>query len=106
MRVRLTYPAAVRYYKKQGDDTFKERFRPENNHEFWQDGTIREVEQKGNVIHVKYEFQAIFESGLELVTSSRNLYAVSVDDGKHWKFLESKEYINDAILPKDKKLIK
>lgn len=106
LRVRLSYPSAVRYYKSKGDDVFKEHYRPENNDEFWQDGTLLDVEQKGDHIHVKYEFKAVFEQEMELVWDKRYLYAISIDDGKHWKFLDAHEYKNPEILPRDKKLIK
>lgn len=106
MRVRLTHPKVVRYYKNKGDEIFKERFRPENNNEYWRDPTIRTVEKSGKVIHVKYEVTTLHEYELEIVEDRRDLYAISSDDGQHWKFMDSDEYNNDEILPKDKKLIK
>lgn len=103
--VKLTYADAVRFYQSKGDEVFKERFRPENNQAFYQNGTVQEVASKGDVIHVMYEFEKITEDLSTIELKRVKLYAISVDDGKHWKFLDGVEYNNPEIVPKNKKLI-
>jgi len=104
--IKLTYADAVRFYQNQGDSVFKERFRPENNLIYLQNGSLKEVETSGGAIHVKFEFESIREEDLDIVMEPMNLYAISSDDGVHWKFLDENEYQNPEILPKNKKLIK
>lgn len=105
LRVRMTYPNAIRYLKKQGDDAFKDRFRPENNFKHFQDGTIMRIESEGKNIHVEYEFIVLEEKEAQVVSDKVNIYALSRDEGKKWKFMDRDEYFNDEILPKDKRLI-
>ncbi|PWL28110.1 MAG: hypothetical protein DCO96_09030 [Fluviicola sp. XM-24bin1] len=103
--VKLTYADAVRYYQEKGDDVFKERFRPENNQAFFRNGTLLEVASKGDLIHVQFEFEKIIEDATTIELKRVKLYAISIDDGKHWKFLDDIEYDNPKIIPKSKKLI-
>ncbi|MCR9172790.1 MAG: hypothetical protein NXI10_09875 [bacterium] len=103
--IKLTYADAIRYYESKGDEVFKERFRPENNQAFYRNGTLKEVASKGNVIHVQYEFEKITEDPTTIELKRVKLYAISMDDGKHWKFLDGIEYDNPKIVPKNKKLI-
>ncbi|XOV68812.1 MAG: hypothetical protein ACFHU9_06440 [Fluviicola sp.] len=103
--IKLTYADAVRYYQSKGDEVFKERFRPENNQAFYRNGSVVEVVSEGAVIHVKYEFEKIIEDPTTIELKRVNLYAISVDDGKHWKFLDGIEYNNPEIVPENKKLI-
>lgn len=104
--VRLTYPDAVRFYKKQGDKAFIEHFLPENNQVHFRDGVIQEVEQDDNTIHVRYEYHVYFEAKDEVVHDKKDLYAVSFDGGKGWKFMDGFDYENPEIMPLKKKLIK
>lgn len=106
MLVRLTYPDAVRYYQNQSDSIFKERFRPENNQEYLQNGSLKTLASKGEMIHVKFEFDGITEDGYDAVMTPKNLFAISLDKGIHWKFLDPEEYNNTKIVPSAKKLIK
>jgi hypothetical protein len=106
MVVKLTYADAVRYYQKEGDDAFKERFRPENNQAYFQKGIIKDVESSGKFIHVQFEFEMISENDLDFTIEPAYIYAISIDDGVHWKFLDKKEYDNPKIIPAAKKLIK
>ena len=103
--VKLTYADAVRYYQSKGDEVFKERFRPENNQSYYRNGTLEEVASKGDVIHVRYEFEKIIEDPTTIELKRVKLYAISVDDGAHWKFLDGIEYDNPKIVPKNKQLI-
>lgn len=106
MIVKLTYADAVRYYQSEGDEAFKERFRPENNQAYYQKGIIKEVESKGKTIHVQFEFEKYTEDEYNIIAEPALIYAISIDDGVHWKFLDKVEYDNISILPKAKKLIK
>ena len=103
--VKLTYADAVRYYQSKGDEVFKERFRPENNQSYYRNGTLEEVASKGDVIHVRYEFEKIIEDPTTIELKRVKLYAISVDDGAHWKFLDGIEYDNPKIVLKNKQLI-
>lgn len=103
--VKLTYADAVRYYQSKGDEVFKERFRPENNQAFYRNGSVKEVASEGDVIHVQYEFEKITEDPTTIELKRVKLYAISVDDGQHWKFLDGIEYNNPEIVPTKKKLI-
>jgi len=103
--VKLTYADAVRYYQSKGDEVFKERFRPENNQSYYRNGTLEEVVSKGSIIHVRYEFEKIIEDPTTIELKRVKLYAISVDDGAHWKFLDGIEYDNPKIVPKNKQLI-
>lgn len=103
--IKLTYADAVRYYQNKGDVVFKERFRPENNQAYYRNGSVMEVASKGNRIHVQFEIEKIIEDPTTIELKRVKLYAVSVDDGKHWKFLDGIEYNNPEIIPKKKKLI-
>lgn len=104
--VKLTYADAVRYYRNQGDSVFKERFRPENNQTYLQNGSLKTVESNGDVIHVKYEFESITEVDYAPVIEPYEMYAISMDNGAHWKFLNAMEYNNSRIIPNAQKLIK
>lgn len=106
MLVKLTYADAVRYYQKQGNDAFKERFKPENNQAFFQSGIVKQVESSGDLIHVQFEFESITETEFEIITEPAKVYAISVDNGEHWKFLDKIEYDNPKIIPNNKRLIK
>lgn len=106
MEVRLTYPDAVRYYKNQGDEAFIEHFLPENNQVHFRDGVIQEVEQEDNTIHVRYVYHVYFHSDDEVVHEKKDLYAISFDGGKGWKFMDGFDYNNPEIVPNKKKLIK
>ncbi len=103
--IKLTYADAVRYYQSKGDEVFKERFRPENNQAYYRNGSVEEVASKGDRIHVKFEFEKITEDATTIELTRVKLYAISIDDGKHWKFLDGIEYDNPKIIPKSKKLI-
>ncbi len=103
--VKLTYPDAVRYYQERGDEAFKERFKPENNQAFFRSGIVKQVVSDGKVIHVQFEFERITETEFEIIAEPALVYAISVDNGKHWKFLDQVEYENPNILPNSKKLI-
>ncbi|GAB5419209.1 MAG: hypothetical protein Crog4KO_25540 [Crocinitomicaceae bacterium] len=103
--VKLTYPDAVRYYQNKGDDAFKERFKPENNQAFFRSGIVKQVESNGEVIHVQFEFERITETEFDIIAEPALVYAISADNGKHWKFLDKVEYDNPEILPGNKKLI-
>jgi len=105
MRVRLTYPDAVRYYRNLGDEAFIYQFKPENNLKHYQDGRITQIESKGKVMHVEYEYIVIKEDEDIISTEKEMIYAVSLDEGAHWKFMNRSEYTNDKILPKSKRLI-
>lgn len=105
--VAYTYPNAVAYYKTQGDSLFKEKYSlsAEFNRPFLQDGTILEIESDKGVIHVKYEFMSIgFNDNLDPV-AEEIIYAISEDDGNSWFFLDEKDYNNDEIIEKNKRLI-
>lgn len=106
MVVKLTYADAVRYYQNEGDEAFKERFRPENNQAYFQKGIIKEVASSGKFIHVQFEFEKISENEFDLIIEPAIIYAVSIDDGVRWKFLDKEEYDNPKIIPSAKKLIK
>lgn len=103
--VKLTYADAVRYYQKQGDEAFKERFRPENNQSFFRNGIMKEVVSDGNRIHVQFEFEKITEDLTTRELDHVKVYAISTDNGAHWKFLDGVEYNNPKIIPSNKKLI-
>jgi len=103
--VKLTYADAVRYYQEQGDEVFKERFRPENNQASFHNGVMKEVASKGNRIHVRFEFEKITEDLTTIELDHVNVFAISNDDGAHWKFLDGIEYNNPKIIPSNKKLI-
>lgn len=105
MRVRLTYPDAVRYYKNQGDEAFIKQYEPGDYLTHYQDGRVVQIESKGKVMHVEYEYLVIKEDEDIVVTDKELIYAISLDDGIHWKFMNRSEYTNDKILPKSKRLI-
>lgn len=105
MLVRMKHPEVVRFYKNKGDEAFIKHFGPEGNQFFYQDGSIVQVESEGNTIHVEYEYDILWEDNAEVFVDQTKVYAISVDDGKHWKFLEADEYTNDKILPDKKRLI-
>jgi hypothetical protein len=105
LRIKLTYPEVIRYYRSLGDSTFKERFRPENNQKYLQNGAITAIESKGSQIHVQFEFEGITENESAIVMDPVILFAISSDEGEHWKFLESQDYFNDRILSTSERLI-
>lgn len=106
--VAAIHPNVVKYYKELGDSTFQEKFELKplgEGGDFIQDGNIRETSSKGDVIHVRYSFLSIADefdmnSGREL-----EIIAVSEDDGVSWNFVEMRDYKNDKIFPKDRRLI-
>jgi hypothetical protein len=104
----MTHPNAVSHYKSKGDEAFKTRFdlKEGENSIFLQDGNIREIESKDNQIHVQYEFLGIDEDSYELVSKKIKIYAVSVDNGGTWKFIDHKDYINTEIINSSDRLIK
>ena len=105
--VAYTHPNAVAYYQELGDSTFKFRFslNDVSSQAFLQDGTIREIESKGNKIHVLYTFTGVFLSEFDTYDSEQEMeiLAISEDNGRSWFFIEKKDYLNDKILsPKDR----
>jgi len=106
--VGYTHPSIVAHYKTQGDSLFKSHFDVSNGEErpFFQDGVIQTIESEGEVIHVKYEFQKY--EHLEFMDDLKKviIFALTENGGKSWFFAEEREYYNDNIIPKNKRLIK
>lgn len=106
--VAFTHPNAVAYYKNLGDSLFKEKYNlsVEMNRPFLQDGTIRKIESRGNEIHVKYEFLSIgIEDYFGDNPMKKIIYAISVDDGQSWFFVDEEDYFNEKIISKKDRLI-
>lgn len=108
--VAYTHPNAVAHYQALGDSTFKSKFSLSdvNKQAFLQDGTIREIESKGNKIHVLYSFTGVFISEFDTYKSDREMeiFAISEDSGHSWFFIEKDDYNNDNILSPEDRLIK
>ncbi len=103
--VAFTLPEAVAYYKNQSDSAFQQRFdlSQGNYNSFIQDGNIREIRKDKGMIQVKFEF---LEVNMEEVSKDKiTIYALSDNDGKSWFFLEEMDYLNEEILPGNKRLI-
>jgi hypothetical protein len=106
--VGYTHPNVVGYYEDQGDSIFRQKFElfsPENGGDFLQDGTVKEIEIKGEQLHVHYVFDRFNEPNLDSSVDKINIIAISVDDGESWFFVEESDYKNDKIFSKDERLI-
>tara|TARA_R110002072_G_scaffold282761_1_gene445821 strand:- start:48612 stop:49070 length:459 start_codon:yes stop_codon:yes gene_type:complete len=104
--VAFTLPEIVSYYKKKGDSIFQQRFDLSGDEysQFLTNGNIREVTKSSPDIQVKYEFTNV---NVEEIESSKVVvFALSNNEGSSWFFAEEKDYYNDAILTKEKRLIK
>lgn len=107
--VAFTYPNVVAYYKDQGDSSFVERFGGSedlDSYSFIQDGNIREIENSGNKIHVKYSFLELDDIFYGAQGSEIIIYAISEDDGQNWFFIDEEDYLNASILNENERLIK
>lgn len=104
----FTHPNALDYYLEQGDEEFKERFdlTPNPKSFYLQDGTVRETEWDGDNIHVRYEFVGVNEYDLSLRSKIFSIYAISIDDGASWHFIDKIDYMNDKIISPKYRLIK
>lgn len=106
--VGFTHPNIVAHYKAQGDSLFQAHFDVSNEEErpFFQDGIIQKIESDGDEIHVKYTFQRY--QYLEFMDEVKDviIFAMTENGGKSWFFAEEKEYYNDEIISKTKRLIK
>lgn len=104
--VSFTHPNVVSYYKNKGDEVFKEKFElmtEDYESSFLQDGIIRQIVSKNEKIHVHYQFLKFDNTstmGYEIA-----VVALSEDDGRSWYFIDREDYINDAILDKEFRLI-
>lgn len=107
--VGFTHPTVVGFYQDKGDSVFRERFElftPENGGDFLQDGKIKVIETKGNVIHVHYIFDSFRTRGLDQEVSDHDIIAISNDEGKSWFFADKIDYQNDSIFNPKERLIK
>ena len=79
---------------------------PENGGDFLQDGNLKVIETKGNVIHAHYVFDSFRTRGLDQEVSDHDIIAISNDDGKTWFFADKIDYENDSIFNPKERLIK
>jgi hypothetical protein len=103
-----THPNALDYYLSQSDEAFTDRFdlTPGPKTLFLQDGTMRDTEWDGDNIHIRYEFLGINEMDFNTQTRIVNIYAISIDDGASWHFMDEVDYMNDRIMKPKYRLIK
>ena len=107
--VGFTHPSVVGFYQDKGDSVFRERFElfaPENGGDILQDGNLKVIETKGNVIHAHYVFDSFRTRGLDQEVSDHDIIAISNDDGKTWFFADKIDYENDSIFNPKERLIK
>ncbi|MCH2228836.1 MAG: hypothetical protein MK105_00730 [Crocinitomicaceae bacterium] len=105
--VAFTHPNSVAYYKAKGDSVFKAKFDLSNSEydPFLQDGNIREIQTKGNVIAVKYNFLNVSGGFLEEQVEEVAIFAMSEDGGETWFFIDEGDYFNDDIISRENRLI-
>lgn len=104
--VAMTNANAVKYYKNQGDSTFKLKFGAGDEFEFIQDGNIRDTEASGSKIQVKYSFLKITGDLFAEDSQEIFIYAISEDNGVSWTFIDEADYLNDEIFTNKMRLIK
>ena len=106
----FVHPNALAYYKDKGDKAFIEKFSLNTVDEFsvayLQDGKMLDVESRGNEIHVKFEYLSVVDTGYEAQAIPVDIYALSVDDGTSWHFLDGEDYHNNGIIKLENRLIK
>lgn len=103
-----THPNVVGFYEDKGDSIFRQQFElftPENGGNFLQDGNIKEIEKKGNNIHIHYVFDSFEMQDLTQKVSDVGIIAISNDQGKTWFFAEEADYKNDNIFNKEERLL-
>lgn len=103
------HPNAIAYYKRLGDDAFKDAFKlaaPDEPMPYFQDPTIQDTESDGQVLHVKIKVMRVEDHLFNLNADPVFLFAVSEDEGVSWYFISQHDYFNDAILKPDDRLIK
>lgn len=105
--VGLTHPEAVRFYKNKGAEEFTKHFSlaASTKRYYLRDGSQVEVKSSGKTIHVKYDFQAYYQTEGGYTTRKKAIYAISPDEGQKWKFLEETDYKNVDIFPSKERLI-
>lgn len=106
--VSIIHPNVVDYYEDQGDEAFKQKFELFSQFEggdFIQDGSVWEIETKGNTIHARYTFLSIEENFDAFNSTEIEVIAISDDNGLTWFFVDASDYKNDAIFEKDFRLL-
>lgn len=103
--VGYTHPNVIAHYKHLADSSFQKKFDLSEDPYTFQDGTIREIETKGNSIHVSYLFKTIEKGSFGVFGDDRTVIAISEDAGKTWFFIEKEDYLNKNILPEPHQLI-
>jgi hypothetical protein len=104
------HPNALAYYKNKGDQDFIDKFSltgvDDAGVSYLQDGKVLDTESKGNEIHVKFEYLNIVDMIYEVQANAVDIYAVSMDDGTSWHFLDGEDYHNNGIIKSENRLIK
>jgi hypothetical protein len=104
--VAFTYPAVVADYKEQGDSIFQAKFDCTNDSITWNDPTIRQIQQEGNMIQALVDVAQVDEYTYDILTEKQKIVAVSEDNGNSWFFMEHAYYVDKSKLKKLKRLIK
>lgn len=103
--VAFTHPGLVAYYKTQGDSVFKKEFDCHDDTLYLQDPTVRQIKSTGMNIHVEYDLDVYSEFTGEKLEKKQIIYAISVDKGNSWFFMDQQIYVDKKILPKFKRLL-
>lgn len=104
--VAFTYPAVVADYKEQGDSIFQAKFDCTQDSIIWNDPTIRQIQQEGNMIQALVDVAQVDEYSYDILKEKKKIVAVSEDNGTSWFFMEHAYYVDKSKLKKLKRLIK
>lgn len=106
--IAYVHPDVIQHYKSLGDTVFQKRFNLLDSAGFatlWTDPILQQVKKKGSKIHVRYQLKALPEEASTAIPKKISIFACSDDDGKHWFFVEEKDYFNPLIFSREKQLI-
>lgn len=103
--VAFTYPDLVAYYKSQGDSIFISKFDCNKDSLYLQNPTIRKTSKSDNAIQIQYDLDIYNKFSGEKLSEKHKLYALSMDKGNSWFFMDEKIYVDKSILPKFKRML-
>ena len=89
-RASYTHPSVLKFYKKKGQNEFKNLFIKEEN--IWTDAVLGKTESNGNAVQVELKI-ALKKNEYSTPQKERiSIFALSEDNGSSWFFVEERDY--------------
>ena len=89
-RASYTHPSVLKFYKKKGQNEFKNHFNKEEM--IWTDAVLGKIVTKGNAIQVELKI-ALKKNEYSSPEKDRiSIFALSENNGSSWFFVEESDY--------------